>query len=66
MCKIRISDAEYSNACQYLTDEEKQILTLARRGMRYIDIAEEVGYCERTIQRRMVEIMASIEKARGH
>lgn len=36
--------------------QEKQILTLLLRGKTCVEIANDVGYCERTIQTRRKDI----------
>lgn len=42
------------------TDEELKIVALMRRGWYAVDIAEEIGYSQRTVVRRQKSIKAKI------
>lgn len=51
-----MSRAEYDDIVFGLTDEEREVLDLRRRGRRNADIAAELYCSERTVNRRVRNI----------
>lgn len=66
LCDYSESDYRTLMANVHLTDEEGEIVALLRRGWKNIDIAAELGWCERTIERRNKKIYKKIEMAQGY
>ena len=44
------------------TDEEIKVLNLNRKGMTYLEIANEMSYCEKTIKNRCASIKLKMKK----
>ena len=51
-----MSRSEYDDIVFGLTDEEREVLDLRRRGLRNADIAAELYCSERTVNRRVRNI----------
>lgn len=56
-----MSRAEYDELVFCLTDEERAVLDLRRRGRRNAEIAAEMNCCERTVNR----VVRSIKNKMG-
>lgn len=57
-----MSRAEYNELVFSLTDEEKAVLDLRRRGRRNAEIAAELHCCERTVNRVVRSIRGKMQR----
>ncbi len=53
--------ATYEKLCFLLTDEEKAVLDLKRRGFGNAEIAAELNLSERTVNRRVKAIVGKLK-----
>lgn len=62
MCRYRfcLDSATYEKLCFLLTDEEKAVLDLKRRGFGNAEIAAELNLSERTVNRRVKAIVGKL------
>lgn len=63
MCRYRfcLDLATYEKLCFLLTDEEKAVLDLKRRGFGNAEIAAELNLSERTVNRRVKAIVGKLK-----
>lgn len=63
MCRYRfcLDSATYKKLCFLLTDEEKAVLDLKRRGFGNAEIAAELNLSERTVNRRVKAIVGKLK-----
>ena len=63
MCRYRLclDTATYEKLCFLLTDEEKAVLDLKRRGFGNAEIAAELNLSERTVNRRVKAIVGKLK-----
>lgn len=63
MCRYRfcLDLATYEKLCFLLTDEEKAVLDLKRRGFGNAEIAAELNLSERTVNRRIKAIVGKLK-----
>ena len=56
-----MDSATYEKLCFLLTDEEKAVLDLKRRGFGNAEIAAELNLSERTVNRRVKAIVGKLK-----
>jgi DNA-binding NarL/FixJ family response regulator len=56
-----LDSATYEKLCFLLTDEEKAVLDLKRRGFGNAEIAAELNLSERTVNRRVKAIVGKLK-----
>lgn len=63
MCRYSLcmDSATYEKLCFLLTDEEKAVLDLKRRGFGNAEIAAELNLSERTVNRRVRAIVGKLK-----
>lgn len=63
MCRyiLCMDSATYEKLCFLLTDEEKAVLDLKRRGFGNAEIAAELNLSERTVNRRVKAIVGKLK-----
>lgn len=63
MCRYSLcmDSATYEKLCFLLTDEEKAVLDLKRRGFGNAEIAAELNLSERTVNRRVKAIVGKLK-----
>ena len=63
MCRYGfcLDSATYKKLCFLLTDEEKAVLDLKRRGFGNAEIAAELNLSERTVNRRVKAIVGKLK-----
>lgn len=63
MCRycFCLDSATYEKLCFLLTDEEKAVLDLKRRGFGNAEIAAELNLSERTVNRRVKAIVGKLK-----
>lgn len=63
MCRYSLcmDSATYEKLCFLLTDEEKAVLDLKRRGFGNAEIAAELNLSERTVNRRVKAIVRKLK-----
>ena len=63
MCRYRfcLDSATYEKLCFLLTDEEKAVLDLKRRGFGNAEIAAELNLSERTVNRRVKALVGKLK-----
>ncbi len=58
--RIHQSRIDAAEAAYGLTDDEREVLTLSRRGKSVVAIGMELGMSTRTVNRRRADIMRKI------
>ena len=58
--RIHQSSIDAAEAAYGLTDDEREVLSLSRRGKSVVSIGMELGMSTRTVSRRRADIMRKI------
>nr|DAV05076.1 MAG TPA: hypothetical protein [Caudoviricetes sp.] len=61
MFDFHIPPAKYNDVCFLLTDVEKTVLDLKRRGIKNVEIAAEIYCSERTVNRIIKRIAEKLQ-----